>query len=81
MSLELLMAALGWCTIINWGILLFWVILIFGARDWVYGVHSRMFPNLTPERFDYAHYMGMAVFKVTILLFNLVPYLALRIVA
>ena len=32
-------------------------------------------------QFDAVHYGGLASFKLTLLVFNLVPYLALRIVA
>jgi len=32
------------------------------------------------EQFDAIHYAGMTVFKLGIILFNLVPYIALRIV-
>jgi len=42
-------------------------------------VHSKWF-NLSVDKFDAIHYSGMALFKIGIFLFNLVPYLALRIV-
>ena len=32
------------------------------------------------EQFDALHYAGMALYKVGILLLNLVPYIALRLV-
>jgi hypothetical protein len=39
-----------------------------------------LFKNLSVETFDAIHYSGMVLFKIGILLFNLVPYFALRIV-
>ena len=36
--------------------------------------------NLSVDKFDAIHYAGMTLFKIGILLFNLVPYFALRIV-
>ena len=42
-------------------------------------MHTRWF-KLSVEDFDKIHYIGMAVFKLMILVFNLGPYLALRIV-
>jgi hypothetical protein len=36
--------------------------------------------HLSVEQFDALHYAGMALFKIGILLFNLVPYIALQIV-
>jgi hypothetical protein len=33
------------------------------------------------EQFDSAHYTGMAIYKIGVLLLNLAPYFALRMVA
>ena len=35
---------------------------------------------MSAEQFDAIHYAGMAMYKIGILLVNLVPYVALRIV-
>ena len=45
----------------------------------MYRLHGRWF-QLSVQQFDALHYAGMAMFKIGILLFNLVPYIALRIV-
>ena len=79
MALEEIRAFLGWCTLINWGILLVWWITIMVARDWMRGVHGKWF-KISEERFDEIHYQAIAVYKLGIVLFNLAPYLALRIV-
>jgi len=79
MTLESIRAALGWCTVINLGLLIVWWLFITLAHDWIYRVHGKWF-NLAKERFDTIHYAGMALFKIGILLLNLVPYLSLRIV-
>jgi hypothetical protein len=42
-------------------------------------LHGRWF-RLSDERFDAIHYAGMTIYKIGILLFNLMPYVALRIV-
>jgi hypothetical protein len=76
MTIELLREFLLWCTVINMGLLLWWFLLFSLAHDWLYRFHGRWF-RLSEERFDYAHYLGMALFKVGIFLFNLVPYCAL----
>jgi len=46
------------------------------AHDSLYRFHTRWF-RLSVERFDYTRYPGMALFKIGIFLFNLVPYCAL----
>lgn len=78
MSIELIQAALGWCTVINLAVLLWWFVWYALARDTVLRLHGRWF-KLEPAQFDTLHYGGMALYKLGILLFNLVPYLALRI--
>ncbi len=79
MSTELLREVLGWCSLINMGALLWWLVFFMLAHDWTYRFHSRWFA-LTPERFDAIHYQGMALYKIGIFLFNIVPWLALHIV-
>ena len=79
MSIELLRDALLWCTVINYGVLLVWFLFFILAHGWMHRFHSIWF-HLSVEQFDAIHYAGMTVFKLGIILFNLVPYIALRIV-
>ena len=80
MNLETLTAFFGWCTVINFGLLLWWFLFIALAHDFTYRLHSKWL-KLSVERFDTIHYAGMAYFKLTVFIFNLAPYLALRIIA
>ena len=68
-----------WCTAINLGLLLYWWLMFVFAHDWILAFHGKWF-RLPVERFDSIHYTGMAVFKILIFVFNLVPYFALVIV-
>jgi hypothetical protein len=70
--------ALLWCAVINYGILLVWFLLFLLAHDWMYLLHSRWF-HFSVEQFDMLHYAGMSVYKLGIILLNLVPYIALHI--
>jgi len=79
MTLEILRDTLLWCTVINYGILLCWALVFINGRDWMHRLHGRWF-RLSPERFDTIHYAGMAVYKLGIFLFNLVPFIALNMV-
>ncbi len=79
MTIEIIRNALAWCTLINWGLLLWWFLFLTLAHHWTNRLHSKWF-KLSVDQFDAIHYPGMAIFKVGIILFNLVPYLALRIV-
>ena len=76
MSIELIRNFLLWSTIVNYGILLVWFLVFVFAHDWLRHVHGRWF-HLSDEQFDALHYMGMAIYKIGILLFNLAPFLVL----
>jgi len=69
-----------WCTILNYLVLLLWFSAFSLAHEWMFKLHGRWF-RLTAAQFDALHYGGMAAYKVGILLLNLVPYIALQIVA
>jgi len=79
MSLEMVGKVLLWCIVINYSVLLVWWLFFLLAHDGMYGLHSRWF-HLSVEQFDALHYAGMALYKIGILLFNLVPYIALHII-
>ena len=80
MELTMIRAFFAWCSVINLALLLWWVLFLLFAHDWTYRFHSKWF-KISVEKFDAIHYAGMGIFKISIILFNLVPYLALRIVA
>jgi len=80
MTVELITAMLGWCTLINFGLLIWWFLFAAIAHDWTYRLHTKWF-KISQERFDAIHYSLMGIFKMGVIVFNLVPYLALRIVA
>lgn len=68
-----------WCTIIN-GILL--ILVIIGcmlAPELVSGVHGKLF-HITREKVNMVFYLFIGFYKMLWLVFNLVPYVALRIV-
>jgi hypothetical protein len=70
--------ALLWCAVINYGILLVWFLFFILAHDWMYLFHGRWF-RLSVEQFDMLHYGAMAIFKLGIIMLNLVPCIALRL--
>jgi hypothetical protein len=76
MSIEITRSILLTCTLINYGILLLWFLVFLLAHDWLQRLHGRWF-HLSREQFDALHYGGMSIYKMGILLFNLVPFIAL----
>lgn len=80
MTLEILRELLGWCFVLNLVLLSSWFLMItFGGKA-IYRIHSRMIP-VSEEHFNAIHYAGISAYKVFVFATNLVPYLALRIIA
>ncbi len=79
MTLEIIRSVLGWCTIMNGAVMLVWALFFVCAHEWAHRMHGKFF-SLSKETFDAMHYAGMGIFKMVVIVFNLVPYLALRIV-
>ena len=65
--------------VINYLVLVVWFLLIASPHQWLYRLWGKWFP-LRAEQFDAINFAGIALYKLGILLFNLVPYIALRIV-
>ena len=80
MDLHVVRDVLLWCTVINYGVLLCWFLVFIFAHDWMLRLHSRWF-RMPLEQFDRIHYVAMAIYKMGIILLNLVPYVALLVVA
>jgi hypothetical protein len=69
-----------WCVGLNYAVLIIWFSVFIFAHDWMYGLHGRWF-KISVETFDAIHYAGLAVYKIGILLLNLVPFVALYFVS
>ncbi len=80
MNVEFFAEVLLWNAAINYGVLVMWFAMFTLAHDWMHRFHGRWF-RLSVERFDALHYAALAFYKLCIILFNLVPYIALRIAA
>ena len=79
MGVGMMREVLGWCSIINIGLILWWFLFLTLAHDWIYKWHTKWF-KLPVEKFDEIHYSGITFFKIIVFVFNIVPYFALRIV-
>jgi hypothetical protein len=76
MNIEVARAFLIRCTIIKHVVLIVRFLVFLLAGDWLYRFHGRWFQFTRPQ-FAALHYGGMSVHKIGILLFNLVPLIAL----
>lgn len=68
-----------WCSLINYGILVFWAVLATFGREWIYGIWGRFYP-LSREQMVGLNVGGMMLYKIGIILFNIVPLIALYLV-
>ncbi len=80
MTVETLRHFFAWCAVINYAMLLLWFFLYAAAYGWMAGLSQRLF-GISTERYDSLSFSGMLYFKLGIFLFNIGPYIALRIMA
>jgi hypothetical protein len=79
MSIAMARSALLWCAVINYAVLLIWFLLYMLPHWWLYRLWGRWL-RLTPEQFDTLNIAGIVLYKLGILLFNLVPLVALYVI-
>jgi len=79
MDIELLKSFLLWCSVINISLLALWFLAFVMAKDFIYKIHTRWY-DIPKEKFDSIHYSAIAYWKLSIYLFNIVPYIALVII-
>ncbi len=77
---EELTRLLGWCTFINVILLSLSTILILWGRQTIARFHGKLFGE-PPETMSAHYFEYLARYKLLIIQFNLVPYLALKIMA
>lgn len=76
MDLDTFRPFLLWSVAVNYSILMIWFLALIFAKDRIRRLHGRWF-DLSATTFDALHYGSMAVYKIGIMLFNLVPLLVL----
>lgn len=79
-NLSTITTFLGWCTIINIGMLTCSSIMIILFNAPVKKLHAKMV-HISPDRLDELYFNFLGNYKLGIFIFNLVPYFALKIMA
>ena len=79
-SIETVTEFLGWCTLINFGVLIFTSLFLMVMRGWVVQLHMRTL-GLSEETLLRTYAQSLAQYKIAIFLLNLVPYTALKLMA
>jgi hypothetical protein len=79
MSIAMARGVLLWCSVINYALLLLWVVLYLAARNWLVRVHGGLF-HLKAEMVDTVNYALIVLYKIGILLFNFIPFIVLWLI-
>lgn len=68
-----------WMTLINFGLMVLSAIMCVACRGVIHQLHGKMF-DLTNEQLNVLLYGYLGIYKICIIVFNLVPYIALQFV-
>lgn len=77
MTQDALTVLFGWMTVINLCLLIFSTLMLTLCRRWVIRIHNKL-TGLEADTLMPAYLYFLAFYKVLIIVFNLVPYLALK---
>ncbi len=80
MTIETLTEFFGWITVINMGLLMFSTLMIFLLRGVAIKMHSKMF-DLDEKDLNRAYFQYLGTFKILVIVFNLTPYIALKLIS
>jgi hypothetical protein len=80
MNIEMLREFFGWCLVLNAGLLIFTFVVITTLRGFAAEFHAKMF-KLEPAQVQLEFYRYLGSYKIAIIVFNLVPYLALSLMS
>ncbi len=80
MTLEQMTQFFGWCAILNIAMLAIAAAIVIWQQKWIAKIHSAMF-GVPEQNLGIVYFKYLAYYKIAILVFNLAPYLALRIIA
>lgn len=79
MSIDAIQTFLGWSSLINIGVLLYWALFMKFAPSLVYR-YSKIWVDVSEAHFNAIHYSLMGAYKLGFIFFNIVPYLVLRFI-
>jgi hypothetical protein len=77
-SIDIVREFLGWCTVINIGILLVATTFLVLARAPISKIHIKLF-ELSQADLSLSYFQFLGQYKLAIYVLNLAPYIALRI--
>lgn len=78
MNIETARKFLMWCSIVNYGILILWLAWFSLAYESMTKL-TELFLRRKIEHLDTLNYAGIGLYKIGIILFNLVPWIVLSL--
>ena len=80
LNVNVLLDFFGWMLVGNLIILLWWVLIfVTKLKNFIFNIHNKIF-KINKKDFNKIHYQAIVLYKATILLFILIPYLTLRFI-
>ncbi len=79
-NLDTLTTFIGWCTVINMGLLAVSTLAVITGQKTFSSIHARLF-KLPASDLGGLYFSYIAGFKLLVIIFNLTPYIALRLMA
>ena len=80
MTIESLTELLGWVSVINIDILVLSTLAVITVRASITEIHSKIF-GLDEKDLGRAYFQYLAQYKIAIIVLNVTPYIALKIMA
>lgn len=80
LHLDLLTAFFGWCSVINLIVLMCGSAVVIWQKDRIAAIHSRWFA-VPKDVLGTVYIKYLAYYKIGVFLFNVVPYIALKILS
>ncbi|KUJ73025.1 hypothetical protein AVO41_00295 [Thiomicrospira sp. WB1] len=80
MTMETLTEFFGWASVINVAILLLSTLSVIAFRGAITGLHARLF-GLDETDLGRAYFQYLAQYKIAIIVLNIAPYFALKLMA
>ncbi len=78
MDIHTIQTFFMWCTIIDAILLVLMGMIFTFAGNWVYRIQSKWYP-ISRDAYNVIVYSFVGLFKLFFLMFNFVPYVALRV--
>ncbi|MHC4118219.1 MAG: DUF6868 family protein [Planctomycetota bacterium] len=80
MDVGMLTRFFMWCTILNMGLLALSFLILAVAGDSMYKIHSKWFP-MPRETYNVLLFSWLAIYKIIVIVFNVMPWAVLAIIA